>query len=174
MSLKSFDKFCEKMIMGEPVAQQKALYDERQNQVRTRLIIEALLIGICAAALNTLLMDVDLRWCESYITPMFLIAVIVYLYFIIRCTAKGVLFGVNGTKPQRYTASMIISMGPVYLLMFILNGEWRFFTEEGWLSDDVVFVAAYAIYFICGIMVMVLAHRFDKAKKADEDNSENS
>ncbi len=172
MSLKSFDKFCEKMIMGEPVARQKALYDERQNQVRTRLIIEALLIGMGAAALNTLLMDADLRWCESYITPMFLIAAIVYLYFIIKCTAKGVLFGVNGTKPQRYTAGTIIGMGTVYLLMFILTDERRLFTEEGWLSDDVVFVAAYAIYIICGIMLMVLAHKFDKAKKADENNDE--
>lgn len=172
MSLKSFDKFCEKIIMGEPVAQQKALYDERQNQVRTKLIIEALLIGIVAAALNTLLMDLDLRWCESYIIPMALIAVIVYLYFIIRCTAKGVLFGVNGTKPQRYTASTIIGMGAVYLPMFILNDERRFFTEEGWLSDDVVIVAAYAVYIVCGITVMVLAHKFDKAKKAEGDNDE--
>ncbi len=174
MSLKSFDKFCEKMIMGEPVARQKALYDERQNQVRTRLIIEALLIGICAAALNTMLMDMDLRWCESYITPMFLIAAVVYLYFIIKCTSKGVLFGVNGTKPQRYTAGTIMGMGAVYLLIFITNDERRFFTEEGWLSDDVVIVAAYAIYIVCGITLMVLAHKFDKAKKADEDNSENS
>ncbi len=172
MSLKSFDKFCEKMIMGEPETRQKALYDERQNQVRTRLIIEALLIGIGAAAFNTLLMDLDMRWCESYITPMFLIAVIVYLYFIIRCTAKGVLFGVNGTKPQRYTAGMIIGMGAVYLLLFILNDEQRFFTEEGWLSDDVVIMAAYVIYIVCGITVMVLAHKFDKEKKTDGNSDE--
>jgi len=174
MSLKSFDKFCEKMIMGEPEIQQKALYDERQNQVRTKLIIEALLIGIGTAALNTLLMDLGVRWCESYITPMAFIAAIVYLYFIIRCTSKGVLFGVNGTKPQRYTAGMVIGMGSVYLPLFIMNDERRFFTEEGWLSDDVIISVAYVIYIVCGITVMVLAHKFDKAKKADEDNPEKS
>ncbi len=172
MSLKSFDKFCEKIIMGEPEVKQKALYDERQNQVRTRLIIKALLIGIGAAALNTLLMDLGLRWCESYITPMFLIAVLVYLYFIIRCTKRGVLFGVNGTKPQRYTAGMVIGLGAVYLPLITFDDERRFFTEEGWLADDVILAAAYVAYIMCGVTVWVLACRFDKAKRADEDNSE--
>ena len=41
MSLKSFDKFCERLILSEP-GSQKEVFDERQNVMRSRLAIEAL------------------------------------------------------------------------------------------------------------------------------------
>ena len=43
MSLKSFDKFCERMILAEP-GSEKEIYDERQKQIRTQLTVEALTV----------------------------------------------------------------------------------------------------------------------------------
>lgn len=41
MSMKSFDKFCERIILAEP-GSQKEIFDERQRQQRTQLTVEAL------------------------------------------------------------------------------------------------------------------------------------
>lgn len=56
MSLKSFDKFCERMILAEP-GSQKEIFDERQKIVRSRITIEALLIFGCSAILNCMIME---------------------------------------------------------------------------------------------------------------------
>lgn len=102
MSLKSFDKFCENIILGEP-SSQKQIFDERQNILRSRLITEALIIFAVLSALNTMVMDAGAMWCEGYFAPMVLSAALCLLWWLIRCSAKGVLFGVNGTVAMKCT-----------------------------------------------------------------------
>lgn len=75
MSLKSFDKFCENIILGEPSSpKQKQIFDERQNILRSRLITEALIIFAVRSALNTMVMDAGPMWCEGFFAPMVLSA----------------------------------------------------------------------------------------------------
>ena len=54
MSMKSFDKFCEKMILGEP-GSEKEIYDERQTQLRTHILVQSLVIYAIASALCVVL-----------------------------------------------------------------------------------------------------------------------
>lgn len=54
MSMKSFDKFCEKMILGEP-GSEKEIFDERQKQLRTHILVQSLVIYAIASALCVVL-----------------------------------------------------------------------------------------------------------------------
>jgi len=63
MSMKSFDKFCERIILAEP-GSQKEIFDERQRQQRTQLTVEALLI-YCAASALCVLLNEDFGFLES-------------------------------------------------------------------------------------------------------------
>lgn len=72
MSMKSFDKFCERIILAEP-GSQKEIFDERQRQQRTQLTVEALLI-YCAAAALCVLMNEVFGFLESSFSGMVFIA----------------------------------------------------------------------------------------------------
>lgn len=56
MSMKSFDKFCERMITAEP-GSEKEIFDERQNVMRMRLAIEALLICVGLIFINSIIAE---------------------------------------------------------------------------------------------------------------------
>ena len=96
MSMKSFDKFCERIILAEP-GSQKEIFDERQRQQRTQLTVEALLI-YCAAAALCVLMNEVFGFLESSFSGMVFIAAAAFLWWNIRALVKGCLFGVSGKQ----------------------------------------------------------------------------
>ncbi|MDE7194304.1 MAG: hypothetical protein K2O14_10075 [Oscillospiraceae bacterium] len=170
MSLKSFDKFCEKIIMGEPdPIYRKEIFDERQNQVRSKLIIEALTVFGAAVSLNTLIMDCGLKWCEGYFAPIALIIALCYMYWLIRVVKKGALFGVEGTAKAEHNAGTVIGMSIVYWLLIFLNEDREIYIfRDGMLSEFFVMMLFYVIAVVCGVATLVLAHKEKKRVKAEE------
>lgn len=170
MSLKSFDKFCEKIIMGDPAPiNQKEIFDERQNQVRQKLIIEALTVFGAAVSLNTLIMDCGLKWCEGYFAPIVLILALCYMYWLIRVVKKGALFGVEGTAKAERNAGMFIGMSVVYSLMFLNGDKEIYIFRDGMVSEILVMMSFYVIAVVCGVVTLILAHKEKKRIRAESD-----
>lgn len=171
MSMKSFDKFCEKMILGEP-GSEKAIFDERQNQLRQKYTIEALCVFAGSSFLNTLIMECGLQWSESYVMPMVVLAAISYLYWVIRNEVKGTLFGVNGTNSVASTGGLCMAMAIMYSVMFISDAveEWdTFIIRNGMLSERFLAIIAFVLYFVGGLYVVIAAYRFNKNNSSKED-----
>lgn len=169
MSLKSFDKFCEKMITGEP-SSEKPIYDERQNIVRSRLLIEALMIYGVASMFDTALNEMVYMWCESFFAQLVLIAALCLMWYLIRCTAKGALFGVNGTYFAKITGCGWLGMGVFFALYFALYDDVSVVTD-GALSKYFVYVISYGLLALCGVFQIIMARREDKRRKENQTNS---
>lgn len=171
MSLKSFDKFCENMILGEP-SSQKQIFDERQNIVRSRLITEALIIFAALSMLNTMIMEAGPKWCESFFAPMVFFAALCLLWWLIRCSVKGALFGVNGTTAMKYTGGVWTGIGLLYMIINILGGKSDGVLVDGVIVDGVVgekflIVVSCAVLMLCGVYILVMASREDKRRKKE-------
>lgn len=163
MSLKSFDKFCEKMVTGEP-ASEKPIYDERQNIVRSRLLIEALMIYGVASMLDAALNEQVYMWCESFFAQLVLIAALCLIWYLIRCTTKGALFGVNGTYFAKITGCGWLGMGAFFSLYFAF-GDDMCVVKDGALSKHFVFVISYGLLALCGIFQIIMARREDRHRE---------
>lgn len=169
MSLKSFDKMCERMIMGEP-ASEKEIYDERQNQIRTRLTVEALWVYIALSGILALTCDA-VMWCESVISLMAFSAAVSYLWWVIRNMAKGSLFGVKGNTTV-VTAAVMICQGILHVLMNLDEPKEgsSLIVNDGVITDNIVVLVSLAILIITGIVVLsASAARRRKLKSDSED-----
>lgn len=172
MSLKSFDKFCETLIMAEP-GSQKVILDERQRQVRLKLVTEAVSIYGIASFLNTAVMDRLYKWCDSFFAPMLLIAAVCYLYWILRCGFKGALFGVNGLFSAKVTAWLVIIQAFVMgvNICFDFSEKEKAFFYDGMLSTTVVCGITVVIFLATAVSVIILVK---KSEKAERDCGEDS
>ena len=169
MSLKSFDKFCESLIMGEPKSQ-KEIFDERQKIVRSRITIEALLIFGCSTIVNCIIMEECYKWAESQLAAMALLMAVCLLYWQVRCAAKGCMIGTNGKYPQTATGIYIIFMGGVGLLRFIDKfGEPDFIIKDGALSKDFIFVVVMLIFLAVGIFTLCVIRHENKREERSEE-----
>ncbi len=83
MSLKSFDKFLENYILGQPNSK-KEIMDERQKIARTQILAEALIIFSGLSFISNFVMDLWYRWAESYASPMLIFFMLCMIYFNIR------------------------------------------------------------------------------------------
>lgn len=166
MSLKSFDEFCAKMVNNEPI-KQKEIFDERQKLIRQDITFNSVLLFACLSAVNTILMDWGLQWCEMYFAPMILFYVISYIYWIIANACKGSLFGMGGTGLVKKNAFVMIFISIVDLLMIVFDFDEEGFSviKDGMLSVRFIGVIACTLLLIAGIAATVLAHRYDKAQK---------
>lgn len=177
MSLKSFDKFCEDMILGRG-GMEKEILDERQNQVRTKITVETLTIYIISVFINSFVMDMIYRWCESYTASMFLLMALCYLYGIIRNAAKGSLFGVKGTRSAKFVAFFMMLQSFLFAFKYlfpILDNKQGYFFSEGRVTDDFIFAVTFMMFFVSGIMIFAFAKKYDKkmGKESDTNNSIN-
>lgn len=173
MSLKSFDKFCEDMILGRG-GMEKEILDERQNQVRTKITIETLTLYIISVFINSFVMDMFYQWCESYTASMFLLMALCYLYGIIRNAAKGSLFGVKGTRSAKFVAFFMMLQSFLFAFKYlfpILDNKQGYFFSEGKATDDFIFALTFLVIFICGIIIFVLAKKYDKKTKEETDTN---
>ncbi len=164
MSLKSFDKFCERMILAEP-GSQKEIFDERQKLIREHITFNSVLLFAGLSATNTLMMDWGLQWCGMYSAPMILFYVISYIYWIMANSYKGSLFGVEGTRFVKSNAFCMIFISAVNLLMRALDEEGFSVLKGGMLSVEFIGVIAFSLLLAAGISALMLAHRYEKAQK---------
>ncbi|MCM1165225.1 MAG: hypothetical protein NC299_06375 [Lachnospiraceae bacterium] len=168
MSMKSFDKFCEKMILAEP-SSQKEIFDERQNVMRSRLAIEALLIYVGLTVVNSMVMEIFYQWAESWMTVMMLFMVICLAWWSVRCAVKGCLLPVSGREAQKYSAVISIFVGALNMLRYIFNiGEEDYFVKNGRLTGDFVFALSFLLLICVGIFILCVMRREEKQSKDGE------
>lgn len=167
MSLRSFDKFCEKMILGEP-ASQKEIMDERQKIVRTRILVEALVIFSGLSLINRLVMDKVYQWTETYAAPMMMFLMICMIYFNFRCFAKGCLIGINGGGQAKFTAFYAIFMGALSLCRFSFGEEpEQQFFSDGKLTDDLCILITWILFIVFGAVSLILIKLTKRSEKGE-------
>lgn len=173
MSLKSFDKFCERMILADP-GSEKEIFDERQKLIRERITFNSVVLFATLSAVNTITMDWGLQWCEMYFGPMILFYVISYIYWIIANACKGSLFGVGGTKFVKSNAFIMLFVSVVNLLNLLVRSFDEEFSviKDGMLSVRFIGVIAFTLLLIAGIAATVLAHRYDKSQEQQKNLEE--
>lgn len=168
MSLKSFDKFCERMILGEPYTG-KEIFDERQKIVRSRITIEALLIFGCSAILNCMIMEECYKWAESQLAAMALLVSVCLLYWQVRCAAKGCMIGTNGKFTQTFSGVYIIFISVLGFLSIDKSGEPDFIIKNGALSKDFIGVVVMLIFLAVGIITLCVIRHENKREERSEE-----
>ena len=167
MSLKSFDKFCERMILAEP-GNEKEIYDERQKQIRTQLTVEALTVFGAVSMLSVVINETVFAWCEGCFPVMVLCAALSYGWWIIRNAVKGSLFGVSG-KGVKYTAIMILCFSPIYEILILPdNLKALSFIDNGKLTTETVIIVSLLLYMICAVVTLIL---YAKNKRSQSSES---
>lgn len=170
MSLKSFDKFCENLILTEPRSQ-KIILDERQKIVRSKLLTESLIIYASAAFVNTVIMDRLYQWCDNFFGPMVLFAAICLLWLILRSHFSGALFGINGIYSAKWTSALLIIQCICWCVVFsfdFADGE-AVFVRDGMLTAELVCGISFIIFFICAVAMLIFAKKTEKTEKTDEE-----
>ncbi|MDE6030497.1 MAG: hypothetical protein K2G32_02635 [Oscillospiraceae bacterium] len=167
MSMKSFDKFCERLILAEP-GSEREIFDERQNIMRSRLAIEALLIYVGLTFINSMVMEMFYQWSESWMTLTLLFMVICLLWWSIRCAVKGCLLAVSGRFAQKTSAVLVVLVGAINILRFVFDiGEEGYFVTDGMLSEDFVFALSFLLLIGCGIFILCVMRHEEKKNKEE-------
>lgn len=167
MSLKSFDKFLENYILGQP-NNKKEIMDERQKIARTQILAEALITFSGLSFISNFVMDLWYRWAESYASPMLIFFMLCMIYFNIRCFAKGCLIGINGGKAIKFTGLYAIFMGGMMGAKYLFgNEEYRSLFADVRPTDDFCFIAAWILFVVYGVLTIIFA-KADQKKKGDE------
>ena len=164
MSLKSFDKFCEDLILKEP-GSEKIIYDERQKLVQMELGVETLAVFGTLAILNCMIMDVFYQYAESYTLPIALIVMLGGYYYNFRCAAKGCLIGINGAKALKYSSVSSIFVGIGMTVRYLFKEiEGYLPIVDGQLSNDLLFSIAAVMVLGYGITTLILVRHVEKKK----------
>ncbi|MBQ8171370.1 MAG: hypothetical protein IJZ95_05215 [Oscillospiraceae bacterium] len=181
MSLKSFDKFCEKMILGDPESNKeyqdmlfgkkgagKDIYDERQNQVRSKLFTEALIVYAALSFFAVAIYEGIYQFCESIIPVLAVCMALCYLFWVIRNLACGTLLGVK-YKIARNTAWIILLecvwFGYVYFSdYFEAEEQHNFFANNGMLTDEFCMLTAMLMMVITSVITLIAV----SAKKKED------
>ena len=147
MSLKSFDKFCENMIKGEPV-DNKEIFDERQKMVRSRLAMEAMTVYVCLSLLASMSYEFIYQWAESITIAFMTLGAAVSMMII------------GGWNTFMYGSGG-----------FDFDGSFCA-AKDGMLTNDFLAVMTFAIIAVLGIIIFVKISRLKKSD-ARENGEEN-
>lgn len=161
MSMKSFDKLCRDILIGDPYAERE-IYDERQKLFRLRLSVEALLIFGGLVTANCIVMEFFRKWGETEIFTILLIATFCAVYWVIRCASKGCLIGTNGKRLTRNCG-----IGAVAWLAFdliepidaLVRGDRAFFIVNGALSNELLYFIGSVLFAVGGVVMLWCVHR---------------
>lgn len=167
MSLKSFDKFCEDLILKEP-GSEREVFDERQKVIRSQTAVETLLIFVGVCFINSIIMDYFCQWAENYSPTLLLTGMICIMYYIIRNAAKGSYVGINGRFARKITSV-------VFLLVAVVNLTGRAFLfagiggilVNGMLSDDFLFAVSFALLAANGVISLIVLRRIDRGDPSE-------
>lgn len=170
MSLKSFDKFCEDLILKKP-GSEKMIFDERQKLVQMQLGTEALIIFGVLSLINCLIMDMAYQYAETYSAPMLLIMLLCAFYYMLRCAAKGCLIGIGGEKSLKFSAGYAIFMGIMMMIKFIFDREEEFTVlKDGKISDDLCLLLIWILAVFYGILTFLLINIYTKRKEREKED----
>lgn len=173
MSLKSFDKFCENMIMGQPV-QHKDIFDERQNQLRAKITCECLYAYAFMTFIALVIYEAGYAYCQSVIAVLAFCMAVCYLVWVIRNYVNGTLLGVK-YEGTAFTASYILGLMIIYVVMIFNNNDDEittvksFFVEKGQLTEYFVLILACVIMAVSSVVVFT---EMGKRKRADKAENE--
>lgn len=168
MSMKSFDKFCERLILAEP-GSEREVFDERQKVMQMRICINTLSIYALASFVLAFV-DKLTKWSESPYTPLLLALTLCLSYFQIHCAVKGCLIPASGKIAAKTSAVFIIVMAALNLFRYVFDiGEETFFIKNGLVSDDVLFSASFLLLIINGIFMLCMIRRDDKKNGGAEE-----
>lgn len=171
MSLKSFDKFCERMILAEPGSEcDKEIFDERQKQIRSKLGIEAMTICLISIFINAMFWEIFVRWSEHQFTAILLIAMLCMLYWLIRCAAKGCLATIGDNKiAQKGTLITTIVVCALNLIRNLFTTiDDGILTENGVLSDEFMFTLTFVIGITSSVFSLCVIHHTEKISESEE------
>lgn len=170
MSLKSFDKFCENLILAEPGSKRdKEVFDERQKQIRLRLGIEAMAVCLIAILVNSVFSESFVRWSEHQFSAIFLIIMLSLLYWAIRSAVKGCLVAVDNKRAQKGSSIMMIFIFGLNLLRYLVTiFDEGIYTSDGILSDDFVFTLTLVVGVLCGVFSLCAIRRAEKSSESEE------
>lgn len=171
MSLKSFDKFCENIIMGEPAKYEKDVFDERQNQLRGKLICEAFQLYAALSFLALIIYEAGYQYCEGVIAILALCGAVSYFWWVLRGLHFGCLIGMKFTQTANSAGMLIGQMvlfGFIEFRNFSKDGKAgeSFFANNGQLTEHFVLVIAMAIMLIASVTVLVAVSRHKRAEKS--------
>lgn len=154
MSLKSFDNFCEKTIPADSSAYEKEIFDERQKIILSRLSIEALSICLGLCLINALIMDIAYKW-SNYCPSTLLIISVCTVYYLIRCAAKGCLFGIGSFGSRKNLLIVSTVCGAINALMrisdVVIDG---YIIKNGMLTNDFIYFVSFALLTVCGAITI--------------------
>lgn len=169
MSLKSFDKFCEDLILKEP-GSDKIILDERQKLMRSKILTETLAIFSGLSFVNCLVMDLAYQWAETYAAPLLVFMFLCACYYNIRCAVKGCLVGINGERSAKFSAGYCIFMGIMMSVKYAFSGdeEQRVLFADGKLTDNFCFLMGWLLAIFCGVLTFILIKKSRKDKEDDE------
>ena len=166
MSLKSFDKFCEDLILKGP-GREKIIYDERQKIMQMNIGVETLIIFGGLAVLNCFFMEMFYQYAESYTMPLVLMMLLCAYYYNFRCAAKDCLIGINGVRSLKYSSASGIFVGIMMALRYIFKERETYFPiVEGQVSNDFLFLIAVIFVIVYGITMLILVRHVEKKKSA--------
>lgn len=172
MSLKSFDKFCESIILNDPKSR-KDIFDERQRQIRSKITLESLLIYVTAVFVNTAVMENAYMWCESYAAPMLLLMIACCFYWMIRNAAKGTLFAVNGSFSNKFTGIYGMFMSVMFGISAVFKlEEGESFIRNGAVTKSFMFLVTFVLIFVFSLIMFILAGKEDKRRAAAESEAD--
>ncbi len=167
MSLKSFDKFCENMILAAP-GSQKEVFDERQNQVRSALTIEALIICVLLSMGLVAFNEMLLRWCEECFPLIMFSVTLSFLWSVIRCAAKDCLFGVKGSGTM--VMALVICINCLHIFVRCLpDVDEPFIINNGLVTTEFVMLVSAFIMLASFVVVLILNHHRKKKQSTDDD-----
>lgn len=171
MSLKSFDKFCENLILAEPCSKRdKEVFDERQKQIRSKLGIEAMTICLISIFINAMFWEIFVRWSENQFAANLLIGMLCALYFLIRCAAKGCLATIGDNKiVQKGTlivTSVVCTLNLIRNLFTTIDDG--ILTEDGVFSDEFIFTLTFLIGIISSVFSLCVIRHTEKSTESEE------
>lgn len=166
MSLKSFDKFCEKIILAEP-GSEKEIFDERQKQIQGHLVIQAMICFILLMLAHCIVSDLIYKWAESNLVPFLLFAMISVIFYIIRAGVKGCYVGVNGAVARYIPAGMCIGMGILNgFLAFLKLKEGEFAAiENGVVTDNLLELCSWLLMMVSGLLTFFFINKSERERK---------
>lgn len=174
MSLKSFDKFCENIIMGEP-KYEKDVFDERQNQLRGKVKLEGFQLYAMLSMLALIIYEAGYAYCEGVIAILAFCAAVSYLWWVLRGLHFGCIIGMKFAQQENAAAALLGEMlvfGFVEYRQFTRDkqaGE-SFFVNNGQLSEHFVIAMAMAVMLIASVIILVAVSRHRKAEKSAKED----
>lgn len=177
MSLKSFDDFCAKIVNNDPI-EQKEVYDERQNMIRTQLTKRALWLFVIMSGINLIVMECGPQWCESWVLSTAFFGAIAHLYWVAANIKRGSLFGLHGTAPIVSQIGFLFGDGlfiPVLILTDDSNADVaaNFFIRNDMVSEYIMWVLDSVLLLAAGIVMAVSVRNYRKKEKESSDTNEN-